>query len=171
MIGTGNYHLDWVHADDVASAHVLAEKALREKPDIINGQIYNVRSSVVLKIIVSNEMMVMIVIVSGNQPHHIDHASCQIGASFGKNDRPVMTHGEFVGLGDPSTKDHWGLPRPICLPILLIQILALLNEVYIISISCGSSNVSSRIRNGRKSDNSSSRSSRSNVGRRSCCWC
>ena len=45
IIGKGDYHLDWVHVDNVASAHVLAEQALRSKPKTVSGQIYNIGSS------------------------------------------------------------------------------------------------------------------------------
>jgi hypothetical protein len=34
-----------VHVDNVASAHILAERALSDKPTVVSGQIYNIGSS------------------------------------------------------------------------------------------------------------------------------
>jgi hypothetical protein len=34
-----------VHVDNVASAHILAERALFDKPKVVSGQIYNISSS------------------------------------------------------------------------------------------------------------------------------
>ena len=31
-----------------------------------------------------------------------------IGSSFSPEDKPVMTHGQLVGDGEPGTLDHWG---------------------------------------------------------------
>jgi hypothetical protein len=61
-----------VHVDNVASAHILAERALSDKPEVVCGQIYN------------------------------------IGSSFSPEDKPVMTHSQLVGDGEPGTLDHWG---------------------------------------------------------------
>ncbi len=117
IIGSGTFLLDWVrcflpvfvhaqvHVDNVAHAHVLAEKALTEKPRVVSGQIYN------------------------------------IGSSFSKDEKPIMTHGQLVGDGEPGTTDHWGFennvvyilmfvscPRPGKIPLWLVVILAFVNE-------------------------------------------
>ncbi len=42
VIGNGQFNIDWVSVEDVAAAHVLAERALNATSKTVRGQVYNV---------------------------------------------------------------------------------------------------------------------------------